>query len=40
VELGKKLAEQLIPAVKDPGGAHPAPPAVAKLLAAIDKLRK
>jgi glucose-6-phosphate isomerase len=39
VELGKKLAEQLIPAVKDPGGAHPAPPAVAKLLAKIDKLR-
>jgi glucose-6-phosphate isomerase len=39
VELGKKLAEQLIPAVKDPGGPHPAPPAVAKLLAAIDKLR-
>jgi glucose-6-phosphate isomerase len=39
VELGKKLAEQLIPAVKDPAGAHPAPPAVARLLSSIDKLR-
>ena len=39
VELGKKLAEQLIPAVKDPAGAHPAPPAVAKLLASIQRLR-
>ena len=40
VELGKKLAEQLIPAVRDPAGAHPAPPAVAKLLTAIDALRR
>ncbi|MDB6102005.1 MAG: pgi [Gammaproteobacteria bacterium] len=40
VELGKKLAEQLIPAVKDPAGPHPAPPGVAKLLAAIGKLRE
>jgi glucose-6-phosphate isomerase len=39
VELGKKLAEQLIPAVQDPAGAHPAPPAVAKLLATIEGLR-
>jgi glucose-6-phosphate isomerase len=39
VELGKKLAEQLIPAVQDPVGAHPASPAIAKLLAAMDKLR-
>jgi glucose-6-phosphate isomerase len=39
VELGKKLAEQLIPAVKDPAGAHPAAPAVARLLASIHKLR-
>jgi glucose-6-phosphate isomerase len=40
VELGKKLAEQLIPAVKDPAGPHPAPPAVAKILVAIGKLRE
>jgi glucose-6-phosphate isomerase len=39
VELGKKLAEQLAPAVKDPAGGHSAPPAVAKLLAAVQKLR-
>jgi glucose-6-phosphate isomerase len=39
VELGKKLAEQLAPAVKDPAGGHSAPPAVAKLLATVDKLR-
>ncbi|HZO21723.1 MAG TPA: glucose-6-phosphate isomerase [Steroidobacteraceae bacterium] len=38
VELGKKLAEQLTPAVQDPG-AHPAPAAVAKLLACISRLR-
>lgn len=39
VELGKKLAEQLIPAVTDPAGGHTAPPAVAKLLATIAKWR-
>jgi glucose-6-phosphate isomerase len=39
VELGKKLAEKLIPAVQDPAGAHAAPPAVAQLLVAIQKLR-
>jgi glucose-6-phosphate isomerase len=40
VELGKKLAEKLAPAVQDPAGGHPAPPAVAKLLTTIDRLRK
>jgi glucose-6-phosphate isomerase len=40
VELGKKLAEQLIPAVQDPAGAHPAPPAVAQLLTTLDELRR
>jgi glucose-6-phosphate isomerase len=40
VELGKKLAEQLIPAVQDPAGAHPVPPAVAKLLKTLDELRR
>jgi len=40
VELGKKLAEQLTPAVQDPGGPHPAPPAVTKLLANIVRLRE
>ncbi len=39
VELGKKLAEQLIPAVKDPAGGHPASPPVAKLLASVAKWR-
>ena len=33
VELGKKLTEQLAPAVQDPRGGHPAPAAVMKLLA-------
>ena len=32
VELGKKLAEQLIPAVKDPSAAHKVPTGVNKLL--------
>ena len=40
VELGKKLAEQLIPAVKDPAGGHPAVPPVAKLLAKVAKWRE
>ncbi len=39
VELGKRLAEQLIPAVQDPTGGHPAAPAVARLLASIQQLR-
>jgi glucose-6-phosphate isomerase len=32
VELGKKLAEQIIPAVKDPAGAHKVSAGVGKLL--------
>jgi len=39
VELGKKLAEQLIPAVQDPAGGHPASPPVAKLLGTVAKWR-
>ena len=39
VELGKKLCEQLIPAVQDPGGGHPAPAPIAKLLATVAKWR-
>ena len=39
VELGKRLTEQLVPAVRDPGGGHPAPPAVAKLLVTVDRWR-
>jgi glucose-6-phosphate isomerase len=35
VELGKKLAEQLIPAVNDPAGGHPAAPPVARLLSQL-----
>jgi glucose-6-phosphate isomerase len=39
VELGKKLAEQLAPAVRDPAGAPPASAALGKLLGSLDKLR-
>ena len=39
VELGKKLCEQLAPAVQDPRGGHPAPAPVAKLLATVDRWR-
>jgi len=39
VELGKKLAEQVAPAVQDPSGGHPAPPGIAKLLAWVEELR-
>jgi glucose-6-phosphate isomerase len=39
VELGKKLAEQLAPAVRDPVGTPPKSPGVAKLLAYVDKWR-
>jgi glucose-6-phosphate isomerase len=39
VELGKKLAEQLIPAVKDPSGGHQAPAAVLKLLGRVAEWR-
>ena len=40
VELGKKLCEQLAPAVEDPKGGHPAPAAVVKLLATVEKWRQ
>jgi glucose-6-phosphate isomerase len=40
VELGKKLTEQLAPAVQDPGGGHPAPASVMKLLATVEKWRR
>jgi len=39
VELGKKLTEQLAPAVQDPSGGHAAPAAVLKLLASVQKWR-
>jgi len=39
VELGKKLAEQLIPAVKDPAGGHQVPAAVLKLLGRVAQWR-
>ncbi len=39
VELGKKLCEQLAPAVQDPEGGHAAPAPVIKLLAAVAKWR-
>jgi glucose-6-phosphate isomerase len=39
VELGKKLAEQMAPAVRDPAGSPPASAAVGKLLHVIDKWR-
>jgi glucose-6-phosphate isomerase len=40
VELGKKLTEQLAPAVEDPQGGHPAPATVVKLLATVQKWRQ
>jgi glucose-6-phosphate isomerase len=40
VELGKKLAEQLAPAVRNPGGGHPAPTGVAQLIAHLEKWRR
>jgi len=39
VELGKKLAEQLAPAVKNPASAHSVPQGVLKLLHAVAELR-
>jgi glucose-6-phosphate isomerase len=39
VELGKKLAEQLIPAVKDPAAARQASPGVLKLLGKVVQWR-
>jgi glucose-6-phosphate isomerase len=39
VELGKKLCEQLMPAVEDPAGGHPASPSVQKLLATVVRWR-
>ena len=40
VELGKRLAEQLAPAVQDPGGGHAAPASVMKLLGTVEKWRR
>jgi len=40
VELGKKLTEQLAPAVQDPDGGHAAPASVMKLLATMEKWRR
>jgi glucose-6-phosphate isomerase len=40
VELGKKLAEQLAPAVKDPAGGHAASAGVARLLQYVDRWRR
>jgi glucose-6-phosphate isomerase len=40
VELGKKLTEQLAPAVQDPAGGHAAPATVIKLLATVEKWRR
>jgi glucose-6-phosphate isomerase len=39
VELGKKLAEQLAPAVKDPGSAHGVSQGVLKLLSRVAALK-
>jgi glucose-6-phosphate isomerase len=39
VELGKKLAEQLAPAVKDPHSAHGVSPGLLKLLSRVAALR-
>lgn len=39
VELGKKLAEHLAPAVRDPASAHGISPGLLKLLRKVDELR-
>jgi len=39
VELGKKLTQQLAPAVEDPAGGHAAPSAVQKVLARVEQWR-
>ena len=39
VELGKKLAEQLVPSVRDPASEPPASAVVGKLLHVLDKMR-
>jgi glucose-6-phosphate isomerase len=40
VELGKKLTEQLVPAVTDPAGGHPASASVLKLLTRVADWRQ
>jgi len=40
VELGKKLTEQLAPAVEDPAGGHAAPASVLKLLSRVAEWRR
>ena len=39
VELGKKITQQLAPAVEDPGGGHAAPAAITKLIARVEQWR-
>jgi glucose-6-phosphate isomerase len=40
VELGKRLCEQLLPAVQEPYGGHAAPAAILKLLTTVDQWRR
>jgi glucose-6-phosphate isomerase len=40
VELGKKITQQLAPAVEDPGGGHAAPAAISKIIARVDQWRR
>src|SRR4029077_2257826 len=40
VELGKKLTEQLVPAVQEPDGGHSAPAPIMKLLATVERWRR
>jgi glucose-6-phosphate isomerase len=40
VELGKKLTQQLAPAVEDPGGGHRTPVGVQKLLLSVQRWRQ
>jgi glucose-6-phosphate isomerase len=40
VELGKKLAERLAPAVRDPGSGHTGSPGLARLLEQLEKWRR
>jgi glucose-6-phosphate isomerase len=40
VELGKKLTEELVPAVENPAGGHAAPAALLRLLGTVEEWRR
>ena len=40
VELGKKLTDKLVPAVRDPGGGHAVSPGVGKVIAQLTEWKQ